>query len=470
VVAKQMPDGPLCDACYATARRRRGACPSCAQVRLLVGVDWDGIPVCPPCAGIMEDYTCSRCGTEWALRHGICEWCWLADDLDRLLPGPVDFAPLRRRLLGAARPDSIIIWLYSPTVRELLRGLSVKSIALDHDALDRFTPRRTADHVRGLLMAENMLPARNEQLARFDRLVAEHVDNIAATDSHREILRQFARWSLRPSLETKAGTAPLRDAQVNNATQKLRVATAFLDWLENRHTNMAELHNSDVDDWLASRPTTAGHVVSFLRWALKTGRCPKTVSLPKEKRGNGRVIDHDERLDLLRRLLEPATGALLHRVAGVLLVLFGQPYARIAELRVDDLIVDDTGQVGIRLGRDITPIPAPFDKMFTQLIENRPNQNTAANPDSPWLFPGLHAGSHMNPSYLRTAGLKMGIDLTPAKRGALRQLVLDCPPPVIADMLGYSYQTLDRHAQAASSPYRSYAAQRAVHGTVAEGQ
>jgi len=57
----------------------------------------------------------------------------------------------------------------------------------------------------------------------------------------------------------------------------------------------------------------------------------------------------------------------------------------------------------------------------------------------------------------------MGINLMGARSGALRQLVLDCPPPVVADLLGYSYQTIDRHAGRAGSPWSSYAALRADH-------
>jgi hypothetical protein len=89
-----------------------------------------------------------------------------------------------------------------------------------------------------------------------------------------------------------------------------------------------------------------------------------------------------------------------------------------------------------------------------------PNMSTATNHNSRWLFPGRLADQPMTPGALRAAGIKMGIDLTPAKRSALRQLVLDAPPPVVADMLGYTYQTVDRHAQAAGSTYSSYAALR----------
>jgi hypothetical protein len=45
---------------------------------------------------------------------------------------------------------------------------------------------------------------------------------------------------------------------------------------------------------------------------------------------------------------------------------------------------------------------------------------------------------------LRKSAIQMGIDLMGARSGALRQLVLECPPSVVAEALGYSYQAIDR--------------------------
>lgn len=55
----------------------------------------------------------------------------------------------------------------------------------------------------------------------------------------------------------------------------------------------------------------------------------------------------------------------------------------------------------------------------------------------------------------------MGIDLMGARSGALRQLAIDCPPAVVAEALGYSYQAIELHACHAGSPWSSYAALRA---------
>ena len=74
--------------------------------------------------------------------------------------------------------------------------------------------------------------------------------------------------------------------------------------------------------------------------------------------------------------------------------------------------------------------------------------------------PGRKPDKHLRPATLRGAVISMGIDLMGARSGALCQLVLECPPAIVAQALGYSYQAIDRHAQRAGSSWSSYAALR----------
>ncbi|MDP8961142.1 MAG: hypothetical protein M3N32_05950 [Actinomycetota bacterium] len=455
-----MPDGPLCAACTADAVRSRGVCAGCGADRLLPGMDPAGRRLCPPCAGIDEDFTCPRCGTEWKLLNGICEWCHLAGVLDGLLAGDVDLRALRERLLAAARPDHLIIWLYRRQPRDLLRGLATGAVPLSHDALDRFEVRPTADHLRGLLVAVGLLPRRDEALAHFDRWVAEHLAEHAATADDLKLLHQFATWRLRPELARKATKTALTDGQVSNSTQRLRVASALLAWLHDHGRELATCRQADLDAWFATPPSTRVHAVPFLRWAMATRRAPK-LDLTRGRFGNARVLDHAERLEILRRLLDPATGYLHHRVAAMMLVLLGQPFTRIAALKLSDIVVDgDEVSVSVAEGEGVVPVPPPFSAMVTELAERRPHLTTAANLTSPFLFPSTSADKHMRPATLRLAVIRMGIDLMGARSGALRQLVLECPPAVVADALGYGYQAMDLHARRAGSPWSSYAALR----------
>ncbi len=457
-----MPDGPLCANCHAGAIRSRGQCANCSRQRLLPGVDGGGGRLCCECAGIDGDYTCRRCGTEWALRRGLCEWCHLGDTLDTVLDGDVDLSALRERLLSAARPDRILIWLGRPQARQLLEALATGTVALSHPALDQCTHRMAGDHLRGLLVAVGSLPERDERLARFDRWVAERLGEHATTDEDLRVLSHFAIWGLRRGLVTRSERSPVRDAQLTNATQKLRVAGAFLAWLRARGHELAGCTQADLDEWFATPPSTHAHAGAFVRWAVDNRRCPR-LRLPERRHGSAPVLDQAQRLDILRRLLDPGTGPLEHRVAAMVAVLLGQPFTRIAALTVADVVADATG-VGVRLGQGVTPVPVPFAAMVLELLACRPNLNTATNPSSPWLFPGRTTDNPLTPATLRKRALGMGIDLLGARSGALRQLVLDCPPPVVADMLGYSYQAIDRHARRAGSPWSSYAALRSMTG------
>ncbi len=458
-VAKIFPDGPLCASCRAQAIRRRGRCAGCEQERLLPGAGRDGARLCCSCAGIDENYTCRRCGTEWALRRGICEWCHLADVLDVYMDGEIDLSGLRERLLHAARPDRLLIWLRATHVQELLRGLSFGVIPLSHEGLDDATHRQVADHLRALLVATGLLPGRNECLAHFDRWVSEHLAEIAPTAEDFRLLNQFAAWHLRRRLLSQSDHAPLCDGQVPAATHNLRVAADLLAWLHERGGDLLTCAQGDLDEWFTTRPNTHAHTTAFVRWAITTGRCPK-LALPARRSATAPVLDQAARLDILRQLLDPSTGRLDHRVAAMLLVLVAQPFTRIAALKVDDIIIDGE-HVEISLGQGVTPIPDPFAAMVCRLCLQRSNLNTATNPTSPWLFPGQGADSHVRPSTLRRIANEIGINLVAARSGALRQLVLDCPPSVVADMLGYSYGAMDRHAAQAGSSWSSYAALRA---------
>lgn len=457
-VKKHMPDGPLCAACFAAAVRTRGQCGHCGHTRLLPGDDGAGTRLCAHCAGITEDFTCTRCGTEWALRAGLCEWCCLADNLDDLLTGDVDLTPLRTRLLDAARPDRIMIWLTRAHVHRLLRGLATGSLPLTHQGLDNAAPRAAVDHLRGLLVATGLLPARDEHLARFERWLTEHLAALADTEQDRKVLHQFATWDLRRSMVARSRTAPLRYSQVTNATQKLRVAAQFLTWLHSRDHDLAFCTQADLDEWFATPPTTHAQARRFLSWATRARYCPP-LTMPPRAEGTRQVLDQAQRIQALQRLLDPKTGSLQHRVAAMLLVLLAQPFTKIAALKTSDIITTDTG-VSAHLGRGVTPIPDPFAGMITQLLTQRPHLTTATNPTSPWLFPGTRAGTHIADGTLRLAVIRMGIDLVAARSAALRQLVLDCPPPVVADMLGYSYPVIDHHAQQAGTTWATYAAIR----------
>ena len=51
---------------------------------------------------------------------------------------------------------------------------------------------------------------------------------------------------------------------------------------------------------------------------------------------------------------------------------------------------------------------------------------------------------------------RLGIDLLGARNTALQSLVVEAPPPLVAELLGYSYNTTQRHAEIAAQPWARY--------------
>jgi hypothetical protein len=56
----------------------------------------------------------------------------------------------------------------------------------------------------------------------------------------------------------------------------------------------------------------------------------------------------------------------------------------------------------------------------------------------------------------------LGINLLAARNTALQSLVAEAPPPLVAELLGYSYNTTQRHAEIAAQPWARYATKTAA--------
>jgi integrase len=168
------------------------------------------------------------------------------------------------------------------------------------------------------------------------------------------------------------------------------------------------------------------------------------------------VLSQEQRLEWLRECLTTDSETLPYRVAAVLVLLYAQPLTKVAALRVED--IDTSGaHVQIRLGKDPSPVPEPFASLVRAHLKDMPNRNSV-NAGSPWLFPSSRAGRHLDRDSLMTRLRALGLeDLLGARTRALRDLVSEAPPPVVAHLLGYSHAITQKHAALAAAPMARYA-------------
>lgn len=108
------------------------------------------------------------------IRSASCERCNLRAGLVDLLGGgtgtvrPV-LQPLYDSLAHHERPATLLRWLARPHVRTALAELGTGQLPPEHAAFDSLPPGKPVEHLRAMLVAVGVLPARDEHMVRLER-------------------------------------------------------------------------------------------------------------------------------------------------------------------------------------------------------------------------------------------------------------------------------------------------------------
>lgn len=460
-LAAQWPEGRLCFICYYKAVHTHGTCPTCLEDRLLPGPpNADGHPICGTCAGIEANFYCERCDEEAGHHRGnLCARCALRDDLHQLLGG-VPHHPalvgLIDALCASAAPESILIWKRSPKVQDLLRRLGEGSVTVTHEGLDA-VPGKPTEHLRAVLQHHGYLPPRDPYLPRFEQWIAAKLADLP--DEVRQPVLHFATWHHLRRIRAKAAAGASTQASVHWAKQEITETIKFLTWLhETYHRTAATCTQSDVEEWLATGPTTRTAIRTFFVIAERTHLNTK-ITVQHRTARTSPSLTQDQRLTWIRELLTGDSQSLPDRVGGLLLLLYAQPLVKIVALKIN--VIDDKPEgMTITLGHKPTDVPQPFATLIRTHIARRPNLRTAGGPDSPWLFPSPLAGRHMNPNTMTYRLRDLGVNVLGARNRAIDELVLQVPPSLVAQALGYSTQVAFLHADKTAEPWARYAGRR----------
>ncbi|GAB3497566.1 recombinase XerD [Flexivirga lutea] len=459
-LAATWPEGRLCFTCYFDAVHTRGTCPECLQERLLPGPpNTDGHSICSTCAEIPYDFHCERCDVEAGHHRGrLCARCALRDDLHDILGGePTDPAltGLVDALCAADRPESIIVWKRSAKVQELLRALGAGTIPVTHEGLDT-VPGKPTEHLRAILQHHGLLPQRDQYLPRFEQWIDTKLADLPAEVG--QPVRYFATWHHLRRIRAKAAAGAATRGPVHSAKQEITETAKFLLWLHETYERTAETcTQQDVDEWLTSGPTTRSAIRTFFVVA-KRMQLNTTVTIQHRSPRTSPSLSQDQRLAWIHELLTGTSESLPYRTAGMLLLLYAQPLVKVVTFSTS--IISDDAEMTIRLGGKPTDVPEPFAGMIRAHLAARPNLRTGAGPDSPWLFPGYVPGRHLHPNTVMDRLRDLGINLLGARNRAIGELVLECPPSLVADALGYSHQVAFLHANKAAEPWARYAGRR----------
>jgi hypothetical protein len=485
VVSTRSPDGPLCPGCPPLPVLE---CSVCGQRRPCGISRLTGLPWCPACQDLLA--RCTACGQVRPVgsgtltrprcrdctilafpdcaacadspRPGQCASCQLELRLRSLLAGPdgsirASLRPLHQALAATSPPGTALRWLAKPAVAAVLSGIAAGERDLSHGELDRLQQTPVLAHTRSVLVATGTLPARDEQMARLEHFASQMIDG-RRDPGQRQVLRRYATWHLLRRLRRRNNGRAVTREQHNVVVGQVRAAVALLDWLDGRNLTLGTCGQGDLDQWLSSargcQRNGAGH---FVRWAARqhlTG-----VSLPAVRwQGPVRPLDDDARWDAARRLLHDDTISARDRLAGLLVLLYAQPVARIARLTTSQVAV--TGAtVAIRFGTAPVTLPEPAAGLARQLLQGkRGHATTGAAEPSPWLFPGGQPGRPVSSGQLGQRLQDLGIQPGQARSTALFQLASELPAAILARMLGIHIDVAVTWQRLSAGDWTSYAA------------
>lgn len=389
--------------------------------------------------------------------------CCLTDDLTHLFDnGDGEIAPhlqpLFHALTGQKHARSAKIWLITNTEAvALIRALARGDVPLEHTTFTEHPAPSRVGFLRELCIEHGILSPVHLDIERFQAWLARKAA-LAHPDDARLII-QYGRWVHLNRMNYLAETGQLKKGTFLSAKQSTTVALEFLAYLRAQHTTPAGCRQAHIDGWLTGGPTTRSLARGFIRWAMKHGHLP-VIEIPYRLAKTTPLSTQQQRLAHIQQLLVPATSLRpLERAAALLLLIYGQPLARLARMQLDQLRIDRHG-ITIRFAAEHLRIPEPFASVVHAHIEDLPNLNTAAHRNNRWLFPGGRPGQPIHQGTLMSLLRDAGIDLRGTKNAAPRELVLKMPAPIVADSFNYSYTVTEQHRRNAGAQFIDYLTKR----------
>ena len=464
-VKARWPIGPLCPTCHAKILDAPAECADCGEHRILVACKATGDRICGPCDGVDLDPRCATCGRPG--RHyapGRCAHCVLGERLPELLAGPdgrisPQLRPVRRALAATDRPRGVIYWITHSPNAAVLAQLATAGEPLTHELLDALPPGRHEFYVRQLLVTTGVLPERHDDVERLPAWLDQTLATAPA--EHARLLRPFTHWFLLRRARRRASTR--RQPAVASGYLRTRILTALslLTWLDEHQIPLTQLDQPTLDAWLAAGNASSYTIRYFLGWAHSQGLVGELVVPAVPRHDPQRILDDEQRWDLLRRNLTDETLPLDVRAAAALVLLFGLPVSRIRHLTADQLEIGADRSV-LRTGHHPLLLPPKLADLLERLAAEPHTRSRIASGENTtrWLFPGLTPGRPASQSSFQVKLRDLGLAARPARNAALITLAEDLPVPVLADVLGLSLTTAQRWAALAQRDWAAYIAER----------
>jgi hypothetical protein len=231
------------------------------------------------------------------------------------------------------------------------------------------------------------------------------------------------------------------------------VAIELCNWLTEHEVTLPEMTQAHLDTWIATGPSTRLVAVRFLSWTARSRITDPELTVRRHRRGTAPRLSATRQSQALDEVINGGELTPRNRLAAVLVLVFAQPIERIVNLTRDEITIAD--QVIVNLAGFPIAFEPPMDKIVRDLAADPGHDQTAAHPNTKWVFRGLRPGSHITSMHLRQQLIPLFSALA-ARLGTITELSRETPVAILAEALGYNAATIERHATAANADYSRY--------------
>lgn len=312
--------------------------------------------------------------------------------------------------------------------------------------------------MRAKLVASGVLPVRDEPSAAFARWHARAIKRIAP-GRDRAHVRAYATWNVAHQLARTSQRDRPTKASEKYARSLVSEAIKLVSWLHDQRLELADLRQDLLDSWIVGGNANRRRVRMFVAWLQRGEILGARLEVAWDYRSTGEpALPDEQRLAILRRLLEDCNIDPRDRFAGSVLLLYAQPLTRIARIRTSDVVTISDGETTLTIARGNFTLPDPLASLALGLRYQQLQRTGREG----WLLPGRHAGTPVSADNLRLRLKRYDITSRPARHGALLALAARLPAPVLADRLGLHQSRAAQWVRAAGSTYSAYVALRTV--------
>ncbi|EUA03738.1 hypothetical protein I547_0856 [Mycobacterium kansasii 824] len=114
-----------------------------------------------------------------------------------------DLQPIYQAITATGAPRTALNWLRNSAGAALLIQMASGAVETTHQALDAHPRPAVAGYLRAVLVANNVLPQRDEQLSATEQLLTRTLTSITR-DSDRRLIHSYATWQVLRRLRVTA--------------------------------------------------------------------------------------------------------------------------------------------------------------------------------------------------------------------------------------------------------------------------